>query len=120
MARANKASSGARSRAPRIAAIVSRDILPAWTAADDGPAGGAADGALMAPWRRAGSTASLRALAQFIDALAEAALSGRQPASAPRAAQLLVETLRRFLGADGGPGFPRAVDVNGLVIDATR
>ena len=106
--------------APRIAALVEGQIFPAWGGVHTGVRDGLSDPVGSIGRAKAAPAATLRAQAQRIDAMAEASLSGLSSASAPRAAYLLAQTLRQFLAADGEAGFPRAVDVEGVVIDPVR
>jgi mannose/cellobiose epimerase-like protein (N-acyl-D-glucosamine 2-epimerase family) len=105
---------------PRIATLVTQTIIPAWASAFDGSGCRLVDpvGSLRDP--RAAPVATLRTQAQRIDAVAECALAGLGGANAPRAAHLLALGLQQFLGADGEPGFPRAVDSEGAVVDSAR
>ena len=105
---------------PRIATLVTETIIPAWASAFDGSGCRLADpvGSLRGP--RSAPVATLRTQAQRIDAVAECALAGLGGANAPRAAHLLAQALQQFLGADGEPGFPRAVDSEGAVVDSAR
>ncbi len=107
-------------QAPSISRIVEAGVLPAWTRANEAFALGLTDpiGAIR-PGRMT-PVATLRAQAQRIDATAETALCGLGGATAPRAALLLARTLQQFLAADGEAGFPRAVDIDGVVADPVR
>ena len=120
MARATMPKDRNAGSSPRISERIIDAIIPAWATAFDASSCllvdpvGAIAGANAAP------VATLRAQSQRIDAIAEAALAGLAGVNAARAAHLLARTLRLFLGADGEPGFPRAVNAEGAVVDAAR
>ena len=105
---------------PCIATLVKQTIIPAWASTFDGSGSRLVDpvGSLRAA--RTAPLATLRTQAQRIDAVAQCALAGLGGANAPRAAHLLALALQQFLGADGEPGFPRAVDCEGAVVDPAR
>jgi len=105
--------------APIIKVCIEQEILPAWRGADAiagrlvDPVGAMTDG-------RAAPVASLRVQAQRIDALATAGLFSNAAADLRRATALLAAVLDQFLSADGEPGFPRAIDLEGDVVDPSR
>jgi len=105
---------------PRIGAVIADAIIPAWATAFDVSSCRLVDPVGAIAGRHTAPVATLRAQSQRIDAIAEAAMAGLGGANASRAAHLLARTLRLFLGSDGEPGFPRAVNADGAVVDPAR